>query len=112
MTQKSNVKLLMALAIVALITLSSSVSTAETRRTLDDTSTIHGHHHGWWANFRGWIFRRYAGSTEMRTKTRYPSTYRGNYSYEPWSPRWINNGRITRVEPVKKVERKKEQRKD
>ena len=38
--------------------------------------------------FRGWLFRRYAGTYEMETKTPYPPTYHGTYTYRPWQPDW------------------------
>lgn len=44
---------------------------------------------GPFARFRGWLFRRYAGSVEMETKTEYPKTYRGTYTYRYWRPDWI-----------------------
>lgn len=40
--------------------------------------------------FRGFLFRRYAGSVEMETKTLYPKGYHGRFTYLPWRPDWVN----------------------
>lgn len=42
-----------------------------------------------WARFHGFIFRRYAGSVEMESKTPYPDGYFGRYTYLPWKPDWV-----------------------
>jgi len=39
--------------------------------------------------FRGWLFRRYAGSYEMETKVAYPPGYYGNYTFRPWAPGYV-----------------------
>ncbi|QGJ68947.1 Hypothetical protein PBC10988_6120 [Planctomycetales bacterium 10988] len=38
---------------------------------------------------RGWVFRQYAGSVEMKTKTPYPKDFAGRYYYTPWHPDWV-----------------------
>ncbi|MEZ6087082.1 MAG: hypothetical protein R3C05_03415 [Pirellulaceae bacterium] len=42
-----------------------------------------------WARFHGFLFRRYAGSVEMESKTPYPKDYFGRFTYLPWSPDWV-----------------------
>ena len=42
-----------------------------------------------WQKLHAWIFRRYAGSVEMESKTPYPPTYSGRYTYGPWKPDWV-----------------------
>lgn len=42
-----------------------------------------------WQRFHGFLFRRYAGQTEMETKTPYPEGYFGRYTYLPWKPDWV-----------------------
>jgi hypothetical protein len=43
-----------------------------------------------WARFHGFLFRRYAGSVEMESKTPYPKGYSGRFTYLPWKPDWVN----------------------
>ncbi len=43
-----------------------------------------------WARFHGFLFRRYAGSVEMESKTPYPKGYSGRFTYLPWQPDWVN----------------------
>ena len=43
-----------------------------------------------WARFHGFLFRRYAGSVEMESKTPYPKSYFGRFTYLPWKPDWVN----------------------
>ncbi|MEO1525742.1 MAG: hypothetical protein AAFX06_09910 [Planctomycetota bacterium] len=42
-----------------------------------------------WARFHGFLFRRFAGSVEMESKTRYPKGYFGRFTYLPWQPDWV-----------------------
>jgi len=42
-----------------------------------------------WQRFHGFLFRRYAGSVEMESKTPYPQGYFGRYTYLPWKPDWV-----------------------
>ncbi|MEL7334840.1 MAG: hypothetical protein AAFN70_01420, partial [Planctomycetota bacterium] len=42
-----------------------------------------------WARLHGFLFRRYAGSVEMESKTPYPKGYFGRYTYLPWKPDWV-----------------------
>ncbi|MEM6469821.1 MAG: hypothetical protein AAF802_09740 [Planctomycetota bacterium] len=42
-----------------------------------------------WARFHGFIFRRYAGSVEMESKTPYPKNYFGRFTFLPWKPDWV-----------------------
>lgn len=56
------------------------------------------------STIRGWLFRRYAGSVEMETKTYYPPSYYGRYIYRGWQPDWsnpspYNRRKIPAVEP-------------
>ncbi|MEM9825489.1 MAG: hypothetical protein AAF958_02810 [Planctomycetota bacterium] len=43
-----------------------------------------------WTRFHAFLFRRYAGSVEMESKTRYPENYYGRYTYLEWHPDWVN----------------------
>src|SRR6056297_207124 len=45
---------------------------------------------GPWERFHGFLFRRYAGSVEMESKTPYPKWYHGRYTYLPWKPDWVH----------------------
>src|SRR5690606_37638006 len=58
---------------------------------LDTYNNTYGYDAGfeWPGTLRGWVFRRYAGSVEMDTKTEYPHWYRGRYIYRGWRPDWI-----------------------
>jgi len=42
-----------------------------------------------WTRLYGCIFRRYAGSVEMESKTPYPAGYYGRFTYLPWKPDWV-----------------------
>jgi len=42
-----------------------------------------------WERLHGFLFRRYAGSVEMESKTPYPKSYHGRYTYLPWKPDWV-----------------------
>ncbi|MEM8669170.1 MAG: hypothetical protein AAGG48_16730 [Planctomycetota bacterium] len=53
-----------------------------------------------WARFHGWIFRRYAGSVEMETKTEYPKDYFGRFTYRVWRPDWVRNPFRYRSHPI------------
>ncbi|MEL6107295.1 MAG: hypothetical protein AAFU85_14750 [Planctomycetota bacterium] len=44
---------------------------------------------GPWARFHGFLFRRYAGSVEMESKTPYAKGYFGRFTYLPWQPDWV-----------------------
>lgn len=44
---------------------------------------------GAWERFHGFLFRRYAGSVEMESKTPYPTGYFGRFTYLPWKPDWV-----------------------
>lgn len=58
---------------------------------IDTYNKVYGYDYGMEApgSFRAWIFRRYAGSVEMDTKTEYPHYYHGRYIYRGWRPDWI-----------------------
>lgn len=45
----------------------------------------------WRVRWNAWIFRQYAGSTEMVTRVPYPRDYYGSYYYSPWRPSWIRD---------------------
>ncbi|MCG8650479.1 MAG: hypothetical protein MI861_11645 [Pirellulales bacterium] len=53
------------------------------------TPPRHCHQDDIWARVHGWLFRRYAGSVEMETKTEYPRNYFGRYTYRKWRPDWV-----------------------
>ena len=44
---------------------------------------------GWHASLKSWVFKRYAGSYEIRTKLPYPQGYYGNYYFRPWAPGYV-----------------------